>query len=54
MPDVADSRLLLIDLETRQDDLLRRLDELNDRIERTLVESRLEVHCPEPRESPSR
>jgi hypothetical protein len=53
MPDVADSRSLLVDLETRQDELLRQLDELNRRIEQALVQSRMQIHFPKPAEEES-
>ena len=48
MPNVADFRALLVDLETRQDEVLRQLDDLNNRIEQALVQSRLQVHFPDP------
>ena len=34
---------LLADLESRQEDVLRRLDELNRQIEQAVVQSRLQV-----------
>jgi hypothetical protein len=35
---------LLIDLEARQDDLLRQLDELNSRVEQAIAAGQLHVH----------
>lgn len=38
MMDARQSASLLADLELRQDDVLKRLDDLNQRLERTLLE----------------
>ena len=47
MPETASSESVLLDLETRQDEVLRQLDELNRRIEIALTESRLQIHIPD-------
>ncbi len=39
-PEAESAESLLVDLEARQEDLLRRLDELNERIEKALEVSR--------------
>jgi hypothetical protein len=40
-----ESASLLIELETRQDDLLRQLDELNSRVEQAIAAGQLHVHA---------
>ena len=40
-----ESASLLIELEARQDDLLRQLDELNSRVEQAISAGQLHVHA---------
>jgi hypothetical protein len=44
---------VLIDLEARQEDVLRQLDDLNRRIEQALTQSRLQVHVTQAEANPA-